>query len=59
MSVLCFLSPIFRTLSALLKYEGLLNLWRIAFHARSPEYALKSAHMRVIFLRYRVVYEMT
>ena len=54
-SVLCFLSLIFRTRSTNLKYEGLRNLPRISLQARSPEYVLKSAHKRVIVLRWTKV----
>jgi len=50
-SVLCLLFLIFRSWSILLRYLGRCNLSPIAFHARSPEYALKRAHIRDIFLR--------
>jgi hypothetical protein len=54
-SAVCFLSPIFWTWSTLLKQQGLCKLSRIAFQARFPEYALKSAHRRAIVLRWTKV----
>jgi len=50
-SFLCLLLLIFRSWSTLLRYCGRSNLPPIAFHAVSPEYALKRAHMRDNFLR--------
>ena len=50
-SVLSFLSLIFLIWSALFQQEALPNLSLTAFHALSPEHALKSAHKRAVVLR--------
>jgi hypothetical protein len=50
-SLHCLLFLIFRSRSTPLRFLGRCNLSPIAFHSRSPEYALKSAHMRDIILR--------
>jgi len=50
-SVLCLLLLIFLSLSSLLRQCSRFNLSPIGFHAPSPQYALKRAHMRDNFLR--------
>jgi hypothetical protein len=43
MSALCFLTPILRLWSSLLRMNGPFNLSPIDFHAHSPVYALNRA----------------
>ena len=50
-TILCLLFLVFGSWSTLLILMGSCNLKPLTFHACSPKYALKRAHMRDIFLR--------